>query len=251
MQDNPPAASPSDGETPPHLKTPASLMQRLLRRLIGGVLFILPIVITGFVIYQIYRLISEWVVGPLAALAIWILTRIVPKAYQTEEWQDLWQTAEYYLGPPVTLLGVILFLYLMGYVFQTRVNRWIDWLFQHIPGVSTIYRAIRDVSAAMQGPAGLKAIDTVVLVPFPHQHARMAGYLMGKSENAGGGEKLACVYIPIGVFPPSGYTLILPQEQVTVTDWNATEVWKMLLSGGLTLPPSVPYARSNNSAGEA
>ncbi|MEQ8789679.1 MAG: DUF502 domain-containing protein [Pirellulaceae bacterium] len=250
MQDSASASSSPELERPPHLESPPSPIQRLLRRVIGGVLFILPLVITGFVIYQVYLLVSNWVIGPLAHLAMWIVARIVPNGFQTEEWQEFWSLVETYAGPPVTLLAVVLFLYLMGYLFQTRINHWIDWLFQHIPGVSTIYQAIRDVSGAMQGPNGLKAIDTVVLVPFPHQDARMAGYLMGESENDAG-RKLACVYIPIGVFPPSGYTLIFPREQVTLTDWKAAEVWKMLLSGGLTLPASVPYASASPSTDNA
>lgn len=225
--------SPNPDDERPHLQAPASFVGRFVRRLIGGVLFILPIAITAFIVYYVYHLLNR-VIEPVVKWIIFIRPN-VDNAY--------WNAAEAYVVPPITLLAVVFFLYAMGYLFQTRLNRWIDWLFQRIPGISTVYQAIRDVSAAVQGPHGLKNIDTVVLVPFPHQHARMAGYLMGEVENTADGERLVCVYIPIGIFPPSGYTLIFPHEQVTLTDWRATEVWKMLLSGGLTVPPQVPFER--------
>jgi uncharacterized membrane protein len=107
--------------------------------------------------------------------------------------------------------------------------------------VSIVYRAIRDASLAMQGPDGLKAIDTVVLVPFPHPGARATGFLMGESEDSESGRALVCVYIPIALFPPSGYTLVFPREDVIFTKWEATSPWKMLLSGGLTVPRKVPF----------
>jgi uncharacterized membrane protein len=189
--------------------------------------------LTVFVVYQIYRLLHSWVIQPVADF-------IIPKGIEN----PIWKSVETYITPPISLLVVFLIFYFLGYAFQTRLSRWVDWFFSSIPGVSILYRAIRDASQAMQGPDGLKNIDKVVLVPFPHPDARAAGFLMGESRDAATGEPLACVYIPIGLFPPSGYTLIFPFEAITVTDWDATTPWKLLLSGGLTIPPSAPY-RSN------
>jgi len=136
---------------------------------------------------------------------------------------------------------VLLIFYILGYAFQSRLSRWVDWGFSYIPGISVLYRAVRDASQAMQGPDGLKKIDTVVLVPFPHAGARATGFLMGECLDIESGKPLACVYIPIGLFPPSGYTLIFPREDVINTGWEATSPWKLLLSGGLTISQRVPF----------
>jgi uncharacterized membrane protein len=198
--------------------------------MILGLLFVLPIVLTVVVVYQIYRLLNQWVIEPLAQF-------ITPLGSENVYWKSV----ETYVTPLISLASVLLFLYLMGYVFQSRLNRWLDWIFDRIPGISILYRAIRDASSAIHGPQGIKTIDKVVLVPFPHAGARATGYLMGESEDAKTGRKLACVYIPIGLFPPSGYTLVYWLDDVTITDWDAASPWKMIISGGLTLPGKVPF----------
>lgn len=207
-----------------------SLPQRFVRRLLAGVLFVLPVLITLAVIYQVYLILNRWLIEPVAML-------IIPSGIENAYWTSI----EKYVTPPLSLIAVFAFLYLMGYLLHTRLHRGIQWVFERIPGVSTLYSAVSEVFQAMQGPHGLKKIDTVVLVPFPHEQSRMVGYLMGESRDATTGETLSCVYIPIGLFPPSGYTMVLRSEQVTPTDWNATVPWKLLLSGGLTLPETLPF----------
>jgi uncharacterized membrane protein len=209
---------------------PLSTLRSMLRRVMFGLLFVLPIVLTGLMVYYIYFMLNDWLIEPVAML-------IIPK----ETAIPYWATIQSYVTTPITLVTVLLLLYFLGYAFQTRLNYWVDWIFSHIPGVSIVYRAIRDASLAMQGPDGLKAIDTVVLVPFPHPGARATGFLMGESEDATTGKPLVCVYIPLALFPPSGYTLVFPREDVTFTKWEATSPWKLLLSGGLTVPKKVPF----------
>jgi len=84
--------------------------------------------------------------------------------------------------------------------------------------------------------------DKVVLVAFPHSHGRMVGFVMGASRAVEDGQPLVCVYIPFGIFPPSGYTMVFPAERVVETDWTTKEAWKFLLSGGLTVPAQLPFA---------
>lgn len=219
--------------SPPRIST----LRRFLRRIVFGILFALPILLTVFVVYQIYFILNSWVIDPVAS---WIVPRIVPKGFN----DPYWSAVENYVTKPISLLTVLLFFYILGYAFQSRLSQWVDWGFSYIPGISVLYRAVRDASQAMQGPDGLKKIDTVVLVPFPHPGARATGFLMGECQDIGSGKALACVYVPIGLFPPSGYTLIFPREDVTYTGWEATSPWKLLLSGGLTIPSKVPFTGS-------
>lgn len=224
-------------ETPNAVVKPiqSSPVRNIVRRIVFGVLFVLPMVLTIFVVYQIYRYLNAWVIDPVASF-------VVPKGIN----DPYWIAIEKYLTPPISLLTVMLLLYFLGYAFQSKLSRWVDWIFSYIPGVSMLYRAIRDASQAMQGPDGLKAIDTVVLVPFPHPQARATGFLMGESQDQKTGKRLACVYVPIALFPPSGYTLLFPYDEVIKTGWEASSPWKLLLSGGLTLPSSVPFEQAES-----
>ena len=214
-------------------------LRSFLRRIVFGVLFAAPILLTLFVVYQIYLILNSWVIDPVASL---IAPLIFPKGLDDKNWMAF----EKYVTPPVSLLTVLLIFYILGYAFQSRLSRWVDWGFSYIPGISVLYRAVRDASQAMQGPDGLKKIDTVVLVPFPHAGAKATGFLMGECQDVHSGKPLACVYIPIGLFPPSGYTLIFPREDVIATGWEATSPWKLLLSGGLTVPTKIPFEANSS-----
>lgn len=108
-----------------------------------------------------------------------------------------------------------------------------------------LYREVRDASQAMQGSDELKNIESVVLVPFPHADARATGFSMGECQDTQTGKPLACVYIPIGLSPPSGYTLIFPSEEVITTGREATSPWNLLLSGGLIISSKVPLESRN------
>ena len=207
-----------------------SLVRRILRRTIFGVLFALPIMLTIFLVYQIYIVLDSWVIEPVASL-------ILPKGIEDPYWKSI----ENFVTPPISLITVFLFFYFLGYAFQSRLSRWVDGLFGRIPGISMLYRAIRDASQAIQGPDGLKKIDTVVLVPFPHANARATGFLMGDCQDIETDEPLVCVYVPIALFPPSGYTLLFRREEIIFTEWEASSPWKLVLSGGLTIPTRIPF----------
>ena len=194
-------------------------------------MFLLPALITIWLFYQIYFIVNGWVIEPVARF-------ILPEAIENASWLAV----KKYVRPPLSLLAVLMFVYLMGYLFQSRLHRLMDWVFLKLPGVSVLYRAIRDVSDSLHGPRGLAACTTVVMVPFPNPDIRMVGYLMGEREDAASGEKLACIYIPIGVFPPSGYTIVMRRADVIVTQWETTAPWKLLVSGGLTFPTQLPFS---------
>src|SRR5262245_23189035 len=60
-----PAASPPASPVPaPSLIR--SMQMGVIRRMILGLLFVLPIVLTVVVVYQIYRLLNQWVIRPMA-----------------------------------------------------------------------------------------------------------------------------------------------------------------------------------------
>jgi len=202
-----------------------SITKWVLHTILGGLLLILPFLVIAGLVHYVYTLFNGYIVEPIAL-------RVLP--------EDFEQTFLFYLAPLISLAIVIGFLFLMGLLFRTRIRTLVQWTMGHVPGVSTIYSAIHDTTAALRGPPGLVNVDTVVLVPFPHPGARMAGYLMTRNHQPNG-SVLVSVYIPIVLFPPSGYTVIIPEKDIVFTDWPTKDVWKLLLTGGLTLPPEIPF----------
>lgn len=213
----------------------------IIRTIMGGIVLVLPFAVMIGLVHYVYSLLNSYLVDPLLKLML------------PEEMED-WYVA--YWGPWASLLGVLVFLFFMGLLFRTRFRNLVDWSLGNVPGVRTLYSAVSDTAKALAGVPGLANVDTVVLVPFPHSDMRMAGYLMTKSKQPNG-RSLVAVYVPLVLFPPSGYTVVLPEDQVVYTDWPTKDVWKMLLSGGLTLPSEIPFepeegsTRNQETSGEA
>src|SRR6186997_2572834 len=97
---------------------PISTIRSILRRVMFGLLFVLPIVLTGLIVYYIYITLNDWLIKPVAIL---IIPRETGIAY--------WDQIQIYVTTPITLVAVLLLLYFMGYAFQTRLNHWVDWIF--------------------------------------------------------------------------------------------------------------------------
>ncbi|TWT57294.1 hypothetical protein KOR42_06530 [Thalassoglobus neptunius] len=194
-----------------------------MNTILGGIVIVFPFLAIAAIVHYLFTLLTTYLVQPFADL-------LLPEQYDRTLW---------YFGAP--LLSIVLaFLFLMGLVFRTRVRRSIDWAMHRVPGVTTIYAALQDTVEALRGPPGIENVDTVVLVPFPQKGMRMAGYLMTRNKQPDGNDLLS-VYIPIVLFPPSGYTVLVPESDVVFTDWPTKDVWKLLMSGGLTLPPEIPF----------
>ncbi len=79
-------------------------------------------VLTIFVVYQIYRILNSWVIDPVAKL-------IIPHGIES----PAWSVFDKFLTPIVSLSAVLLMFYFLGYAFQTRISRWVDWIFSSIP----------------------------------------------------------------------------------------------------------------------
>ena len=60
----------------------------------------------------------------------------------------------------------------------------------------------------------------------------------------GSGDVILCVYVPTTPVPTSGYMLMVPEEQVVAVDWDLQETLQAIVSGGLTVPPTVQYNRT-------
>jgi uncharacterized membrane protein len=221
-------------------KKPVGPLAWFIRTILGGVVLILPIVIICAIIWYVADLVNTWIVLPFT----YAVLDNIPIQDKT------WIAIQYYVAPIIAIAIALVLLFILGLVIQTRLRTLIDWTFGRVPGVSTVYGAIQDVVISMQGPKGLASVDTVVLVPFPHATSRMAAYLMAKTKDEASGESLVCVYVPIGLVPPSGYTMVMPEKDIVYTDWAPKEVWKLMLSGGLTLPAHMPYAPGGMIHGE-
>ncbi|HZW33141.1 MAG TPA: DUF502 domain-containing protein [Isosphaeraceae bacterium] len=217
-----------------------SWFSALRSRLVGGLLVVLPIAITLWIVYWLLVTLQRFLLDPLAIwvnrLQAWI--RNAPPL-QSLDLPDWW----YEIASPVLAIVLALaILYVLGLVLRSWVYRTINWFLLHVPVVATIYRAVSNVINSLgtqfQGGTNFKR---VVLVDFPHPGMRSLGLVTNSLRDATTGRTILTVCVLTGVMPPTGFTFFVPEESVTNIAWNVNETLQAILSGGLTAPETIHY----------
>jgi uncharacterized membrane protein len=142
-----------------------------------------------------------------------------------------------------SLLAMLLVIYLLGWlanrVLGQRMLRFLQRLIDRIPLVKTIYGATRQLLEIFQTkPDG---VQRVVLIEFPHEHAKVVGLVTRTFRDSRTGREVAAVFIPTTPNPTSGYLEIVPVDRVVSTDWTIDEAMTFVVSGGAVAPANLHY----------
>lgn len=198
-----------------------SLLQRLWRMFLAGLVAVLPLAITVAVVVWLVRAAESFFGG---------IARVVLPA----DW--------YVPGLGVVLaIGVVLLVGLL-------LNAWLvsslvalgERLLERIPLVKTLYTAVRDLlnffARAGEGE-DLKQVVSVEVQPDVH----VIGFVtdddagQGLPELARGEDRLVAVYMPMG-YQVGGYTLYLPASRLRPLDLSIEEAMRVVLTAGVNRP---------------
>lgn len=146
----------------------------------------------------------------------------------------------------VVLLLVTLLGFLSNYVFGKYFLRMAERLIVRIPGIGSIYNAVKQIVTTF-GTQNRNLFTKVVLVEFPRDGMWAIGFLTSKQQ----GEPHAYVdpetwtiFVPTTPNPTSGFLVMYPSTKVRELDMSIGDGMKMIISGGAVIPPwpNVPSA---------
>ncbi len=186
-----------------------------------GLVAILPIVITVYLIYWLASL-AESVFGPIVAAVL----------------------PFYFPGLGLAVgIGVIFLLgfLLQAYVFQALFS-WAERLMQRLPGVKIIYGAVQDLMDFVRRANKDQGSQVVmVTVNLGETRARLLGFVTrtdfeGLPDQMGGTDEIA-VYLPMS-YQIGGYTLILPRSQVQPIDMPVDSAMRFAVTAGMSTSQS-------------
>ncbi|HEX2255568.1 MAG TPA: DUF502 domain-containing protein, partial [Afifellaceae bacterium] len=191
-------------------------MERLTRNILAGVLAIVPILVTVWVVWTVLDLLVR-TGRPFTRGAARALRPYSPEA------------AELIVSPAfqsaLALMIVLVGLYLLGALTSAVLGRRILHLFhrvmESVPFVKTVYGAVRTLIDSLQAPP--KGRERVVLIEFPTPELRAVGFVTSTFRAADTGQEVAAVYVPTTPNPTSGYVEIVPTERLVWLDWTANE----------------------------
>jgi uncharacterized membrane protein len=209
-------------------------------RIFGGLLLVLPILITFWVIYWMYSTLEKYVIDPLALVVIW-------KGQVGRPDAELPYWFENYAAPVIAIILALVLLYCFGFVVNSRMHQVIDWVLLRVPVISVIYNGVRNVFQALDKQCGQRRPQRVVLVAFPHPGIRVPAFVTATCRDFETQKVILCVYVPAAPLPTTGFLLLVPEEDVTELNWSPEQTLQAFISAGLTAPPEIPYFKAGSA----
>lgn len=196
---------------------------KLRRYFATGLLITLPVFITVYFLFMVFRFI-DGIFG-----------------------KTLNHYIREYLGFSVPGVGIILGVLIVltvGFVAANylgkRLIQALESWFLKFPFIRQIYPAAKqivDSFISKESPAFKK----VVMVQYPAKGIWSIGFLTSESfaeANRKSARELLHVFIATTPSPLTGFLILVPKEEVTIMDMSIEEGVKLIISGGIVKPPN-------------
>ncbi|KAF3361448.1 Uncharacterized protein PHSC3_002011 [Chlamydiales bacterium STE3] len=201
---------------------------------ITGLVILLPLAVTFAVIIFIFNLLTEPFAGALSSLLRHY--NLLDNGFLIFSGKQL----QLFISKVFVLIFMFFFTVLLGIIarwfFVHYLIRFWDYLFHHIPFVSTLYKACKDVINTIFA-SKTKSFKQVVLVPFPSAESRSIGLITQDDLKWFGAEKppLTAVFVPTTPNPTSGFLMMYDPKDIIFVDMKVEEAFKYVISCGVIL----------------
>lgn len=178
--------------------------------LIAGLLAILPIGVTLFVLKFFFELLDP-ILGPI------------------------FDMGNVRIFPGLGVIVLLILLYVVGIIttkiLSARIVNLGHKVIERIPIISSIYSTTRSGVEILSGTQGFESRG-VVLVDFPRPAMKAIGLITAEL-GVLNGEPMVAVYIPTTPVPSSGFLIVVALSDVTPTDISVDDAMKIIVSGGI------------------
>ncbi|GGW22306.1 membrane protein [Gemmobacter lanyuensis] len=215
-----------------HPKKRGGLLAGLRASFLTGLVVVLPIGLTIYLVYTVVGWIDSWILP------------LIPWGWRPE------QLVEFYIGPdanfPTRGLGVIVFLIftvIIGWIAKGLIGRSViaqtEALVDRMPVVRSVYGGFKQITETFFAKSE-KSFDRTCLVEFPRPGSWAVGFVAttAKGEIAArlpSDKKMIAVFLALTPLT-SGILLYVPEEDVILLDMKADDAVKLIVSAGLVAP---------------
>lgn len=176
--------------------------KRILSYFLRGLLFVTPVVVTIYIIFETILFLDNLIPVPLPGIGILMVLALI------------------------TFVG-----YLASLFFAKPIFDWFERGLIKIPLVNLIYTSIKDLMGAFVGDK--KKFSSPVKVQLTDSLMRL-GFITQEDMSIVGEADLVAVYFPHS-YNVSGNVFLVPKEKVTpLTGVKSSDVMKFMVSGGVS-----------------
>lgn len=191
-------------------------MSKFYKIFITGLLAILPIALTVYVLF--------WLIATFESLFRVLFDLIFP--------------LDWYIPGMGVLMGIA-FIFLIGLILQLlifqQLQRWLDSFFEKFPFVGDIYESLNGLMKYLAGSTNQTTTEQVVIVSI--NGMRLLGIVtsgdLSKAPSGITEGDMVAVYLPMS-YQVGGYTIYIARDQVIPVEMNKKEALRWTLTGGVT-----------------
>ncbi len=209
-----------------HRREGIGFMGRLRAYFLAGILVTAPIAITVYIAWWFVSLIDGYI-RPL-----------IPSTYNPENYLP-------FSIPGIGVLVVIVAVTLIGAFTAGYVGRLVlgvgEGVVGRMPVVRSVYGGVKQIFETVLAKKS-NAFREVVAIQYPRPGVWSLGFITGAAhpevqlQLAGVADDFVNVFIPCAP-PTAGYLAMVPRREVTVLNMSVEDGLKLVMSGGIVVPP--------------
>ena len=207
-------------DPPPH----PSFLARLRNYFFAGVLVTAPIAVTAWVAWAFIEFVDSRVMP------------LIPPRWNPETYLP-------FSVPGLGLLVVIFVLLVVGMLTAGVIGRMLmaqgERLLAQVPVIRSVYSALKQIFETVLAQRST-AFRQVALVEYPSRGIWAIGFITarakGEVQRLLGGD-VASIFVPATPNPTTGFLLFVPNKDVNVLEMTVEQGLKLVISGGIVVPP--------------
>ncbi len=220
-------------------KTPDKKHGHHVRRaLLTGVVALFPLALTIVVLQMVWAFILAPISRPLGDRIKQIVIYFTP-VEKLPEWAD-------WAGTIAALAIAFIAVYFLGLVLATFIGRrllrvW-DRLLTRLPLISSIYPHAKQVANFLFGERKQR-FNRVVAIEYPRKGIYSMGFATSTGPEDIGrhtGKEMLAVFVPTSPTPFTGWTVMVPENEVIDIDMTVDEAVRFTVSCGVIVPGEQP-----------
>lgn len=229
-----------------HTKRKRRPFAGLRNNFLAGLVVVVPIAVTMWMIWTFVGWIDSWVLP------------FVPARYHPDSLIDtFFGDSEWFkmlFGEDVRInvrgLGVVVFLMFtvfVGWIAKGLIGRsflaWGESLVDRMPVVRSLYNGIKQIAETVFSQSTETKFDKACLVEYPRKGIWAIAFISTKAKGEIDAripvdEDIISVFLPTTPNPTSGFLLFVPRHSVISLDMTVEDAAKLVISAGLVYPNS-------------
>ncbi|MDA5094813.1 DUF502 domain-containing protein [Aliiroseovarius sp. KMU-50] len=229
-----------------HHRSKWRLFTGLRNNFLAGLVVVVPIAVTMWMIWTFVGWIDSWVLP------------FVPARYHPDALIDwLFGDSEWFkwvFGEDIRVnvrgLGVVVFLIftvVVGWITKGLIGRsflaWGERLVDRMPVVRSLYNGLKQIAETVFSQSADTKFDKACLVEYPRKGIWAIAFISTKAKGEVDAripvdEDIISVFLPTTPNPTSGFLLFVPRHSVIELDMSVEDCAKLVISAGLVYPNS-------------